>query len=271
MLLRTVREFLLGRRGPVLALCLPLVWSLVTCLSEAQPRSMGELPIIPGLAFEQYYVNLREVAPSEEVYAYFTFHNVGQVTLTIHELQSSCGCLLPQMKKKVYQPGEEGEFLLRIRTTAQQPGPKEFSVKVHYTDTQPRVREVFLRAVFPQEQLYARPMSLAAHQLGTSPVMQEIIVTDLRKSPASVLGVSSSSDLVQVAVLPATTSASGAKLQRIKVTIDGPIPSGRHTAMIKIYTDDGKISEIKVPMQIFGPDKHPHRIAKAPLIGPVLR
>ncbi|MDB5389645.1 MAG: hypothetical protein JWM11_5291 [Planctomycetaceae bacterium] len=273
MLSRTVRKLLVSRSTPLLALCLPVVWSLVACLCEAKPQAMSDVPSIPSLAFEQYYVNLREVAASEEVYAYFSFCNVGDVTLTIDQLQPSCGCLLPQMKKKVYQPGEEGEFLLRIRTTAQQPGPKEFTVKVHYTDTQPRFREVFLRVVFPQEQLYARPMSLAVHQLGSSPVEQEIVVTDLRKSPAGILGVSTTSDLVQAAVLSPTTSPTGAKLQRIKVTVPGPIPSGRQLVMVKIYTDDEKIHEIKVPMQVYGPDKNSgtQRLAKPPLMGPVYR
>lgn len=268
---RTV-AFLLGRSAPMLALCIPAVWSLVACLCEAKPQPM-DVPTLAGLAFDQYYVDLREVAPSEEVYATYSFRNVGQVPLTIDKLVPSCGCLLPQAKKKLYQPGEQDDFLLRIRTTAQQPGPKEFSVTVHYTDTEPRTREVFLRAVFPQEQLYARPMSLAVHQLGSSPFEQDVIVTDLRKSPAEVLGVASSSKLVEVAMMPATTSSTGAKLQRVKVTVPGPVPPGRHLVMIKIYTNDEKISELKVPMQVFGPEKNgsTHRVARQPLIGPVQR
>lgn len=272
MLSRTVSHIFRSRCSPLLALCLPMAWSLVACMCEAKPQPMSEVPSISALAFEQYYVSLRDVAPSEEVYAYFSFHNVGKVTVTINDLQASCGCLLPQLKKRVYAPGESGDILLRIRTTAQQPGPKEFSVKVLYTDTQPRSHTLFLRAVFPKEQLYARPMSLAVHQLGSSPVEQEVIVTDLRKSPSEVLGVASNSDFVHAAVMPATTSSTGAKLQRIKVTVPGPIPAGRHMVLLKIYTNDEKIHEIKVPMQVFGPDKNPksQRVAKQ-LIGPVLR
>lgn len=270
---RTIQKLLLNRRAPLLALCLPVVWSLIACCCAAKPRQIADIPTIPGLAFDQYYVNLRDVAPSEEVFAYFSFRNVSQVPLTIDKLEPSCGCLLPQMKKKVYAPGETGEFLLRIRTTAQLPGPKEFMVTAHYTDTEKRTRAVYLRAVFPKEQIYARPMSLAVHQLGTSPVDQEVIVTDLRKNPASIVGVSSTSDLVQVAMLPPTTSATGAKLQRVRVTVPGPIPSGRHAAMIKIYTNDGDFAEIKVPMQVFGPEKHPatRRVAGPMPLGPVLR
>lgn len=266
MMSRTVLTLLFSRRAVLLALCLPASWSLIACCGDVKPRMLVETPTVPGLAFDQYYVNLREVTPSEEVFAYFSFQNVGDVPLRIDKLVPSCGCLLPQMKKKDYLPGEKGEFLLRIRTTAQMPGPKEFIVTAHYTDIKARTRDVMLRAVFPEEQIYARPMSLSVHQLGTSPVEQEVVVTDLRNSPASILGVSASSDLVQVAVLEPTKSTTGAKIQRIRVSVPGPIASGRHSVLIKIYTNDPKFSEIKVPMQIFGPDKNP---SKSRIAGPL--
>lgn len=269
---RTVPAFLISRPIVMLALLVPMAWSCYACGSAAVPRALDSTPTIAGLAFDQYYVNLREVTPSEEVYAYFSFRNVGQVPLTIHKLVPSCGCLLPQMKKKDYRPGEAGEFLLRIRTTAQQPGPKEFQVTAHYTDTEPRTREVTLRVVFPEEQIYVRPMSLSVHQFGTSPVEQEVIVTDLRSSPANVLGVKSSSDLVQLSVMKPTQSAAGARVQRIRVTIPGPIPAGRHTAIVKIYTDDASFQEMKIPIQIFGPEKAgTQRIAGPQPLGPVRR
>lgn len=262
-----------SRRGPVLVLCVPLILALVMSFSGPQPQSMANVPELPGLAFDQYLVDLREVAPTEEIFGYFGFKNTSSHTVTITSLEPSCGCMLPQLKKKVYNPGESGEFLLRIKTAMQRPGPKEFFVKVHYTDSQPRTRDVFLRAVFPQEQIYVRPMSLTFHQLGTSPVDQEIIVTDLRKTPAEIIGVESSSDFINVEVLKTTTTKTGAQQQRVRVTVPGSVPAGRQMATIKIFTNDERFYELKVPVQIFGMERHaaPLRMAGPQPLGPARR
>ena len=262
-----------SRRGPLFAVCLPVLMALVMSFAGARPQTMASVPELPGLAFDQYLVDLREVAPTEEIFGYFGFKNTSPHTVTITSLEPSCGCMLPQLKKKVYEPGESGEFLLRIKTAMQRPGPKEFFVKVHYTDSQPRTCDVYLRAVFPVEQIYVRPMSLTFHQLGSSPVDQEIIVTDLRKTPAEIIGVESSSDFVKLEILKPTTTKTGAMQQRVRVTVPGSVPSGRQMASIKIFTDDERFYELKVPVQIFGQERHatPLRMAGPQPMGPVRR
>src|SRR5262249_19815746 len=152
--------------------------------------ALANVPDLTCLAFDQYLVDLREVTPTEEVFAYFGFRNTGSHRVTFNSLEPSCGCLTPQFKndKTVYEPGEAGYFKLRIKTVLQRPGFKEFSVKVNYTDTQSRSCDVFLQAVFPDKQIYVRPMSLTFHQIGSSPVDQELIVTDLRTNPADIIG-----------------------------------------------------------------------------------
>lgn len=266
-------KFLEGRRGPFLALCVPLLCSCVMALVGSRPQAVANLPELPGLAFDQYLVDLREVAATDEVFAYFGFRNTSPNPITITSLVPSCGCLSPRIKKNIYRPGENGEFLLRVKTALQQPGFKEFTVQVNYTDSKPRTREVYLRAVFPEKQIYVRPMSLSFHQLGTSPVSQEFVVTDLRENPADVIAVTSSSDLVELQVLDPVTTKTDAREQRIRVTVPGAIPSGRHEAIITIYTNDGKFKELQAPIQLFGPERF--RVTQRQMgpqpVGPVRR
>lgn len=272
-------EFLSSRRGPLLALCVPIICSCLMGLKGSQPQPMVNVPELPGLAFDQYLVDLREVAPTEEIFGYFGFRNTSPNTVTITSLEPSCGCLSPhlQNEKRVYAPGESGNFKLRIKTALQKPGFKEFNVKVHYTDTQPRTCEVFLRAIFPDKQIYVRPMSLTFHQIGTSPVDQEIIVTDLRPTPADVIGATSTTEFIKLEVLDPTTSKTGARQQRVRVTVPGAVPSGRHVATIQIFTNDERFHDLKVPIQIFGPPKPEkrHSLATRPIgpqaIGPIRR
>lgn len=273
------REFLSTRKGPLLALCLPVICSCLMGWSGSRPQPMANVPELPGLSFDQYLVDLREVVPTEEIFGYFGFRNTSPHTVTITSMEPSCGCLTPQLhkEKKVYEPGETGSFKLRIKTALQKPGFKEFTVKVHYTDSQPRTREVFLRAIFPDKQIYVRPMSLTFHQLGTLPVDQEIIVTDLRPAPADVIGATCTSDFVQLQILEPTTSKTGARQQRIRVTVTGAVPTGRHVASIQVFTNDERFHDLKVPIQIFGPPKTERRHAVAnrtigpQAIGPIRR
>lgn len=261
------------RRWQLLALMLPAVLGLSQLLWGSSITPLAKVPTLPGLSFDQYLVDLREIGPAEEVYGYFRFRNSALVPLTITKLEPSCGCLQPRLTKTVFLPGESGEFRLRVKTVLQQPGPKEFTVKVHYTDSVPRTRDVFLRVTFPEQQIYVRPMSLTFHQFGTSPIEQEIVVTDLRRSPAEVLGSASSSDFLQVQVLETSTTETGARQQRLKVTIPGAVPAGRHIGTVKIYTDDPTFQEFRVPFQVYGPEKKGPGIQMASphLIGPSRR
>lgn len=250
------REFWSGPRGPLLAMCLPLFCSCLVWLVGSRPQTLAHVPELPGLAFDQYMVDLQEVVATEELRARFMFRNTSQHPVTITKLEPSCGCLQPQLKKTVFQPGEIGDFILRIKTVLQQPGFKEFSVTVHYTDPKPRKRDVFLRVTFPEEQIYVTPRAMTFHQPGSVPVQSELVMTDLRRNPAEILGVASSSDQMQLEVVKPETSAQGARQQRVRVIVPGPIASGRHNATVTIYTNDPDFHELKVPIQIFGPNKH---------------
>ena len=250
-------------RGPLLVTSLPVLLAFAMMFLGTGPQMMANIPELPGLAFDQYLVDLREVAPTEEVFANFDYKNTSPHTVTINSLVPSCGCLSPRLDKKVLKPGQSGYFLLRIKTALQQPGPKEFSVKVNYTDSKPRTCDVYLKVVFPAEQIYVKPMSLTFAQLGTSPIGQDLVVTDVRKTPAEILGVESSSEFLSVEVLRPTTTKTGAQQQIVRVTVPGAVPSKKQMATLKIFTNDERFYEIKVPVQIFGQGRHttPLRLA----------
>src|SRR4029077_20650754 len=101
--------------------------------------------------------SLGPVAPSEEVFAHFDFINRGQSAVTITALVPSCGCLQPQMNKKVYQPGTSGNFLVRVQTANENPGLKEYHVAIRYMDPEPREADVVFRVVLPDNQVFVRP------------------------------------------------------------------------------------------------------------------
>jgi hypothetical protein len=237
-------------------LAAPFVLACGAYLAGPTPRGMADAGLLPALAFDQYQVDLREVSPTERVSAYFAFRNHGSAPVRVTKLVPSCGCLQPYLKKRLFEAGETGEFLLSVQTANQNPGAKEYRVTVHYEDPEPREQDVVFKVVLPANQVLVRPASLTFYQLGHDPIEQEIVVTDLRARPLDVLGVRCTSEYAKVELLPPEETVIGdnePKRIRMRVTVDAKIPPGRQQALITIFTDDEKYSELRVPLRIQGP------------------
>lgn len=256
-----------------LLLVMPCCMSAVAWGWNPAPRAMTHTPELPALAFDQYLVDLREISPTDEVRAHFLFSNRGQTPVKITKLEPSCGCLQPKLSKDVIRAGGVGSFMLRVKTALQKPGLKEFLVRVLYEDPQPREETVVLRVVFPEKQVYLRPMSLSFHQNGTSPVSQEIVLTDLRDKAVSLLGVKSTNEFFTAEVLEEGRDAEGAKFCKVRVTAAGDVPPGRHFGEIQIVTDDLQFHELSVPVQMFSaaPKQNSEQLASPEVYGPRIR
>jgi len=61
-----------------------------------------------------------KVAPNKKYNCQFEFKNVGNAQLKITKIQSTCGCTVPQLKKKTYAPGESGTVRVTFRTPTRQ-------------------------------------------------------------------------------------------------------------------------------------------------------
>lgn len=66
------------------------------------PRGLGEIQFVETLhAFG-------DIWDHEKVSHEFAFTNAGSETLTITDVRSTCGCTVPELTKKNYEPGESG-------------------------------------------------------------------------------------------------------------------------------------------------------------------
>lgn len=55
-----------------------------------------------------------EIGPGSNHTCTFTFRNIGNKTLKIDHVQSTCGCSVPQLDKKDYEPGESGTIEVKF-------------------------------------------------------------------------------------------------------------------------------------------------------------
>jgi len=69
----------------------------------------------PKIRFEKLTHDFGKMSPSRKKACEFKFTNAGDVLLKIGKIQSTCGCTVPQLKKKEYEQGESGTIKVEYR------------------------------------------------------------------------------------------------------------------------------------------------------------
>ena len=266
-------------------MAVPFLWALVAHLAGPVPSPVAAAPARGALVFDQYLVDLGNVPATQDVIAYFDFTNRGSGLVEIQSLEPSCGCLRPrleklqrkmavpapeiakdktpagvnpQLEKKLYEPGESGFFSVRVQTANQNPGQKEYTVKVQYKDPEPRETVVIFRVVLPDEQVLVRPLALAVYQLGEGNInteAQKFEVTDRRGQHLKIVKVECSYKDVQVEEVGSEVDDEGVWHGRFQVKVPAKLPPGHTESMIRVHTDDPaeQYSVLRVPLYLEGP------------------
>jgi len=245
---------------PLIAALLPVLLGFGFHLAgvRAQPSQPG--PDRPPLAFQQYVVDLGEVPPQRNHYARFAFTNRSSGRIKLRRLISSCGCLKQVLEQRVFEPGEHGQFQLRIQSANQTAGAKDYFCQVFYGPPDDPsvefVEEVKLRMVLPERSVMLSPRVLMFHQPTPRPTTHPVDVTDLRERRLRVLAAVCEPPLATVTLLPrgdlTHDEATSGVVQRLQITV-GAVPPGTHECVVLIQTDDAEFATLQLPLRIDGP------------------
>lgn len=221
--------------------------------SRVQTSIAGEAK--PALAFETYLVDTGLVKEtSRTVAARFRFKNLSDQTVTVKELIPSCGCLNPQLDKKVYLPKEVGEFVLKMETAGESPGQKEYFVDFQYEDTKARSTRLTFKLELPIRRLVVKPKALVIYQFTPGRTVHPITVSDYRAGKDfEIVSVESTSKYAKVE-LGKLEQKDGLRQQKLEVIVEDIVPPGKHNGLIVITTNDSDFPELFVPLIIQGPD-----------------
>ena len=84
------------------------------------------------IKFEKTSHNFGSFSEKNAVVTYtFTFTNVGDLPLVIHQATASCGCTVPEFTKEPIKPGESGELKVTYNGAGRFPGQFRKTVTVH--------------------------------------------------------------------------------------------------------------------------------------------
>ena len=91
----------------------------------------------PGrLVFEETTADFGRLTENEERTRRLSFRNAGGTTLRIVDLKGTCGCTIPQMPKRVWAPGEEGELTVTFDPSGEGEQLKYVNIDfVHFSST----------------------------------------------------------------------------------------------------------------------------------------
>lgn len=222
--------------------------------SKIQKSIAGEAK--PALAFETHLVDTGLVKETtRRVGARFRFKNLSNQTVTVKEISPSCGCLSPQLKKKVYLPNETGEFQLKMETAGESPGKKEYFVDFKYEDGKERTTRLTLKLELPIRRLVVKPKALVIYQFTPGRTTHPVTVSDYRSdSDFKIISVKSDTKYAR-AELGGLEIKDGLRQQKLDVIVEDSIPPGKHSGMITITTNDQNFPELYVPLIIQGPDQ----------------
>ena len=78
---------------------------------QVTPKTPADDLTGPGqLVFDETTADFGRLTENEERTRRLSFRNAGGTTLRIIDLKGTCGCTIPQLPKRIWAPGEEGEL-----------------------------------------------------------------------------------------------------------------------------------------------------------------
>lgn len=92
------------------------------------------------IKFEKTSIQLGTFDEKEVQHCVFTFTNVGDEPLIIHQAYSSCGCTVPTYSKEPVKPGEKGEIRVAYNGSGKFPGAFRKPITIRTNAANPIVR-----------------------------------------------------------------------------------------------------------------------------------
>jgi hypothetical protein len=198
------------------------------------------------LRCDQPIVDAGRVRNGETLSRRFTFINRSLVPIEITDVQTTCGCLKPTLTKRVFQPGEQGEVVLEVRTLALSQGRQSWRARLSYRDAA-SVGELELSIVGDvQTEVLVQPAALVLPaEIGS----HEITVTDLRARQLTVTGADAGGRL-GAKVAGMRIDELGRHVQAVRLEVPADWPEGRHELLVHVYTNDPDYRELTVPVTV---------------------
>lgn len=235
-------------RSAVLAAMLALAGAATTVIAlppplppiiEAEPELK---PSAARFEIERLEHDFGRIFDNERQTTEFSFTNTGPVPLIIGEVKSSCGCTVPELAKKIYEPGETGTLRVVFDPNNKR-GFDSRTVTVRTNDSLlPSARLTIKAHVSPLVIVEPSLIQFGQVDKGKS-VEKEIIIAGRTPDFEASLATTNFPDVYDVKLIDTKVMAVGEDKEELRatrflVTLRADAPVGNHRAEMSIRTND---------------------------------
>jgi hypothetical protein len=205
-------------------------------------------PLRADLSVPQPIHNAGFVYTGQDLEHRFVLQNPGPEEIELLGVQASCGCLRPELDKRMLKSGEAGSVLLKVHTFSQAAGPRFWKLTVTYRSGT-EVREALLQltaTLIAEVSLQPAALVVPVDKLDK----HEFVFTDRRDQPLTFTAVRTSLPQLTATVADPRRTAAGHWTRSIRLVAGADLPDGKHTATLSVYTSDPKYPELAVPVTV---------------------
>ncbi len=155
----------------------------------------------PVIAVEASGHDFGQMGPGAYGNCEFKFSNTGSKTLTIERVQSTCGCTVPELKKKEYAPGESGTIKVTFHAPSVKGKVKKHLYIISNDPKNPRVELSIEAEVVVKVSISPETVELRLDQANAG--MPSLVVKSLDDQEFSIQSITIPRDVMKIAFDPA--------------------------------------------------------------------
>lgn len=114
---------------------------------EAEPQAEKGVPV---MAFNESEYDFGDIAQGDKVTHVFKFKNEGSVPLLISNVQTTCGCTVPEWPKTPIAPGVESQIKATFNSAGKM-GRQNKVITIHSNSSEPVTRVTLKSNVLPKD------------------------------------------------------------------------------------------------------------------------
>lgn len=253
---------LCGLATPALAQNAPVKPGLPPALNPVAPGkeapTKGDIPNVPStggtIEFSKTVHEFGTISDDRTVEAVFPFVNRGTGPLEILNTQGSCGCTVPALEKRIYQPGESGEIKVQYNPHNRR-GPQHTTVTVTTNDA--ANRSVILNVKTEVSPIVSvEPTMLALGEVFKGRGKTATVTVTSRDKNIAIIGATPTSSLFDARVLPgAEAVVNGQTVWQypVEVSLRNNAPVGPVSGGVSLRTSEtGRQVSLTVQGEVIG-------------------
>lgn len=211
-------------------------------IAAAAMCSAAESPSGPRIACDEPTYDFGQRDNREVVEHTFVIRNEGDLTLEIKRVHASCGCTVVQTSSRSVPPGGTAEITARLNLHGRR-GPQHKTITVESNDPQQPRLILSLKGIAAEEMNVLPDRFFFGQVTGADTVSRTVTVSSEAVS-FNITNITCNSGSLSVSVETVRTGHS----YRVTATLKPPLPDGRLSANVRLYTDSEKYPTIDLPV-----------------------